>query len=161
MILLSNLVKMILLTWQQTRKMKSVIAVHNTFSLKWICKVKRGDCLEKLEIHYQPIPFWPHANVHVRLVINQTLLHSYDPKIREKHNNSTFNWTATDIGCPQKPFTLKLTFLSGFETSGKTEMNGRNTSRNFTVHEKERDRYFYPKTRRYSLYNATTTIDNV
>lgn len=25
------------LTWQQTRKMKSVMAVHNTFSLNWIC----------------------------------------------------------------------------------------------------------------------------
>ena len=31
------------LTWQQTKKIKSVIAVHNTFSLNWI--FRSGFCI--------------------------------------------------------------------------------------------------------------------
>lgn len=109
---------------------------------------------------YFPFPIWPHAFVHVRSLLAEH--HSiYTRQIRGKNATTRHLWTKIGLRWPREPLTSKLTFLSGFETSGKTEMNGRNTSRNFTMHQKERDGYFYIKTPWYWLDNDTIIIDKV
>lgn len=40
-----------ILTWQHTRKMNSVMAVHSTFSLNWICEDEQKDLMSCISIH--------------------------------------------------------------------------------------------------------------
>ena len=78
-------------TWQQTRKMNNVIAVHSTFSLNWICKKKAiifRETWETLSIYF-PISIWPHGLVHVPLVLAKQFFFICRQKFSKKRYNST------------------------------------------------------------------------
>lgn len=149
-------------TWQQTRKMNNVIAVHSTFSLNWICKKKAiifRETWETLSIYF-PISIWPHGLVHVPLVLAKQFFFICRQKLSKKRYNSTDRQKRV-LRCLLEPFTTKLTFLSGFETSGKTEMNGRKTSRNLTVWMRKKSIVISTRKRAFSLKIPTLTKSTV
>jgi hypothetical protein len=103
--------RVFLLTWQHTRKMNKVMAVHSTFSRNWICKAN----ICHLDKPYAPTYF---------ILLMQ--------EVRLMMHFSTCALNTTSFNHLLKHQEENCTFLSGLAISGNILQKGFMTSRNLT-----------------------------